>query len=187
MSFLSFTRRSPATQQFSRATGRPILIEWKDKKGRKVWQKGHLDLDRFRGLTVIVRQRPPSGSVAQVREQGSTYPVEIVSTRPAGGGFELNLDYLWEGRRREERVPATGQALLERDGLAPIEVEVVNVSSGGMQLFSVEAVSEGSAARVCGAETECLCLIRYCAGVPGGYRVGLQFYGENRRERSIGN
>jgi hypothetical protein len=111
--------------------------------------------------------------VSYVRVQGSTYPVEIVATRPARGGFELNMDYLWEGRRREERVPATGQALLERDGLTLIEVEVVNISSGGMQLFSVEAVSEGSAARVCVAKTECMCLIRYCAAVPGGYCIGL--------------
>jgi hypothetical protein len=66
-------------------------------------------------------------------------------------------------------------------------VEVVNVSSGGMQLFSVEAVSEGCAARIRGAETECLCLIRYCAVVPGGHHVGLHFYDENRRQRSSDN
>ena len=147
----------------------------------------HLELNRTRGLTVVVPQQPLLNSVAQVREQGSTYPVEILSTRPAGGGFELNMDYLWEGRRREERVPATGDALLERKWLAPLEVEVVNVSSGGMQLFSAQAVTEGCAARVCGAETESMCLIRCCAEVPGGYRIGLQFYGENRKEDTFGN
>ena len=184
-SFLSF--QPVAEPSPHEAVARAILIEWKGATGRKVSQRTHLELNRTRGLTVVVPQQPLLNSVAQVREQGSTYPVEILSTRPAGGGFELNMDYLWEGRRREERVPATGDALLERKWLAPLEVEVVNVSSGGMQLFSAQAVTEGCAARVCGAETESMCLIRCCAEVPGGYRIGLQFYGENRKEDTFGN
>jgi hypothetical protein len=169
------------------APARPVLIEWSDEIGRKVPQWTELRLSQTRGLTVVVPQQPPPNSVAQVREGKSSYPVEIVSTKPTEGGFELHLDYLHEGRRREERVPTTGQAVLERAGLTPVEVEVVNVSCGGIQLFSVKAVSEGCTARVCGAETECLCLIRYCAAIPGGYRIGLQFYGENRKGKYYGN
>ncbi len=188
MTLRSFIGLPPvAVPSQQEAPARPVLIEWKDETGRSVSQWSQLALDQTRGLTVVVRRPPPPESVAQVRETRSSYPVEIVSTQPTDSGFELHLDYLQDGRRREERVPATGPAVLERGGLAPLEVEVVNISRGGMQLFSAEAVSEGCTARVCGAETECLCLIRYCAAVPGGYRIGLQFYGETRKGKYYGN
>jgi hypothetical protein len=130
------------------------------------------------GMTTNV-PRVPKGDLANVREESSSYPIEIKSRRRVPAGFELKLGYLWEGRRREKRVSASGPAWLESEGKA-IEAEVLNVSSGGMQLFLHDPLKPGNTARVKGAKTERLALIRYCSEVPGGYHIGLQFFGDNR-------
>jgi hypothetical protein len=187
MSLLSLVRRRPASKRAPGPAARPVLIEWRDEAGEKVWQQTHLVADRFRGLTVIVPQRPPVGAVAQVREAASSYPVEILSMTPHDNGFELKLDYLWEGRRRESRTPSSGPATLKPEGLPAIQVEVINVSSGGMQLFAASSAPEGCLARIGGADPELLCLVRCCVAAPGGYFMGLQFYGENRREINYGD
>jgi hypothetical protein len=186
MSLLAFVRRRPVPPPAPDPAARPVLIEWRDEAGEKVWQQTHLVADRYRGLTVVVPQRPPEGAVAQVREAGSSYPVEVLTMEPVNGGFELRLDYLWDGRRREHRTPTNGPATLKPEGLPPISVEVVNVSSGGMQLFTTSA-PEGSLARIGGADTEMLCLVRCCVTASGGFFMGLQFYGENRAERDYGD
>ncbi|MDA0207638.1 MAG: PilZ domain-containing protein [Acidobacteria bacterium] len=186
MSLLSF-KRGPASRRAPDPAVRPVLIEWRDEAGEKVWQQTHLVADRFRGLTVVVPQRPPTDAVAQVREAGSSYPVEVLTTNPVDGGFELSLDYLWDGRRRDHRTPASGPATLKPEGLPPIPVEVINVSAGGMQLFAASSAPEGSLARIGGTDTELLCLVRCCVVAPGGYFMGLQFYAENRREKNYGD
>ncbi len=187
MSLLSFARRRSAPRTAPVPPTRPVLIEWKDEAGEKVWQQTHLEMDRSRGLSVVVLQRPPLDTVAQVREAGSSYPVEVLSTKVVEGGFKLRLDYLREGRRREHRTPINGPAILKADGLAEIQVEVINVSAGGMQLFSASAVPEGRPAKICGADTERLCFLRSCVAAPGGYFMGLQFHEQNRREGSYGD
>lgn len=146
-----------------------------------------MQADRFRGLIVVVRQRPPRDTIAQIREDGSSYPVEVVSAKGVEGGFELRLEYLWEGRRREHRTAISGPATLKADGLAEMHVEVINVSSGGMQLFAATSVPEGSSAKIFGADIERICFVRSCVAAPGGFFMGLQFYGENGRERIYGD
>ena len=115
------------------------------------------------------------------------YPVEVVSVEGVEGGFELRLEYLWEGRRREHRTVVSGPAMLKADGLAAVQVEVINVSAGGMQLFAASSVPEGSPAKICGADTERICFVRSCVAAPGGYLVGLQFYGEDSPGRAHGD
>jgi hypothetical protein len=124
----------------------------------------------------------PAGDLGNVREESSSYPVEIRSRRRVPSGFELKLNYLWEGRRREKRMSASGPAWIESEGKA-VQAEVLNVSSGGMQLFLHAALKPGHTARIKGAKTERLALIRYCSPVPGGYHIGLQFFGENGSAR----
>ncbi len=133
------------------------------------------------GMTTTV-PAVPAGDLGNVREESSSYPVEIRSRQRVSSGFELKLDYLWEGRRREKRMSASGPAWLESDGKA-IQAEVMNVSSGGMQLFLPDPLKPGDTARIKGSKTERLALIRYCSAVPGGYHVGLQFFGENGAAR----
>ena len=190
MSLLSFVRRRPASQLELRSAPisptRPVLIEWKDENGEKVWQQARLQMDRSRGLTAIVGQRPPLEAVAQVREAGSSYAVVILGANTVDDGFELQLDYFWEGRRREERVAANGPARLKVEGFVELEVEVVNVSAGGMQLQSSTPVPEGCVGRICGDRTERFCLVRCCVVAPRGFLIGVQFYGESRRERPYG-
>jgi hypothetical protein len=99
--------------------------------------------------------------------------VEIRSRRRVPSGFELELDYLWEGRRREKRMTAAGPAWIESEGKA-LQAEVINVSSGGMQFFLHVPLKPGNTARIKGAKRERLALVRYCSPVPGGYQVGLQ-------------
>jgi hypothetical protein len=191
MPLISFIRRRPASlpplAKAPVAPTRPVLIEWKDEAGAKVWQQTHLELDRLRGLTAVVRQRPPQDTVALVRETASSYPVVVIAANMVDGGFELELDYFSEGRRREHRAAISGPATFKPEGLTEMRVEVLNVSSGGMQLFSTFSVPEGNLARISGTDTERLCLVRSCVATPGGYLMGLQFWGETRRERNYGD
>jgi hypothetical protein len=60
----------------------------------------------------------------------------------------------------------------------------MNVSPNGMQLFAQQSTPTGCAARVCGVDSERLCLVHYCSAAAGGYRIGVQFYRENHTEGS---
>lgn len=172
----------PEGEEIPPPAPRPISIEWEDSQGRRIVHETVMIVAEDGKMLARIRQRPPS-ELVQLRENGSPYPVEILEVRTLTDGVELRMDYLWEGRRREKRMPAEGSALLERDGLPPLEVEVVNVSSGGMQLFSTVELKEGLSARIMGTDLERLSLVRYCTRVVGGYRVGLQFFGDDRSER----
>lgn len=187
MGFLSwfFGRRSsppPEEEGSEQPAPRPVSIEWEDSAGRRVVHETTMVMDEAGKMIAIVPQRPPS-ELVQVREKSSPYPVKILSTSPVASGFELKMDYLWEGRRREKRLPVEGPAFLEREGLDPLPVEVLNVSRGGIQIFSKMELEEGIAARIMGTETERVSLVRYCAKVAGGYRVGLQFFGDDHSDR----
>jgi hypothetical protein len=182
MPLLSFLKRSPAApNQGPKPRLRRATIEWRDETGKRSEQAAQLQSDRTQSLFALVKQRPPECFVAQVREQGSSYPVEVRSVVELDVGFELELGYLQEGRRRERRIRAQGGALLLAEGTAPIQVEVLNVSSGGMQLFAAQPVSVDSSGRLYGTDTDRICFIRYCRSVPGGYRIGVQFYEENAK------
>jgi hypothetical protein len=156
---------------------RTIAFEWREAGGALVSFETRMLVEEDGGMTTTVPQAP-GGDLGNVREESSSYPVEIISRRRVNGGFELKLGYLWEGRRREKRVTASGPALVESEGKA-LQAEVLNVSSGGMQLFSHDALKPGNTARIKGIKTERLALVRYCSPVPGGFHIGLQFFGDN--------
>ena len=156
---------------------RPIAFEWRDAGGSLISYETRLFVEEDGGMTATV-PAVPAGDLGNVREESSAYPVEIRSKRRVPSGFELKLEYLWEGRRREKRMSASGPAWIESEGTA-VQAEVINVSSGGMQIFLSDPLKPGNTARIKGAKTEHLALIRYCSPVPGGYHVGLQFFGDN--------
>lgn len=169
---LASLRTDRAGQRHPGSAARRAVVAWKDSSGREVSQRVLLQSDDDGKPRAFVR-RPLPGSFAQVRETGSSYLVEILSTVPVFGGFELRLGYLGAGRRREERASTNGPALLEADGLGVMKVEVINVSPGGIQLFSVRPASVGAAVRVSGTEAQHLGTVRYCSEAPDGYRIGL--------------
>lgn len=183
MSLLSFLkRRPPAPVQHAKPKVRRATIEWRGAADQRINQEALLQSDKERGLFALVKQRPPSSSIAQIREDGSSYPVKILSTSELDHGFELQLEYFEEGRRRERRTRARGGAVLGIEGSAPIDVEVLNVSAGGMQLFAAQPATVGSAARLSGAETNHTCFVRYCRPESSGYKIGIQFYGEDHKK-----
>lgn len=157
---------------------RPISFEWRDASGSLISHPTRLLVEEDGGMTTTV-PTAPKGDLANVRDESSTYPVEIRSRSRVNSGLELKLDYLWEGRRREKRVAASGPAWIETEGKT-LQARVLNISSGGMQLFMNEAIRPGNTARVKGAKSERLALVRYCSPVPHGFHVGLQFFGENQ-------
>ena len=140
----------PAQEQ--KPTIRQATIEWRDESGNRTEQAARLQSDAH-SLFALVKRRPPDCLVAQLREQGSSYPVEVSSVAELDDGFELELAYLQEGRRRERRIRTQGSALLLAEGATPSQVEVLNVSPGGMQLFATQSVSVNSAGRLYGSTT----------------------------------
>lgn len=185
MQLLSFFKRRPVTPpQDSVPERRQVTIEWQYETGSSSEQIAQIRSDNGHSLFALVTERPPEGRVAQVREQDASYPVEVQSVVAVGAGFELELEYQEDGRRRERRVRSEGGALLLAEGTAaPVQVEVLNVSAGGMQLFATQPVSVGSAGRLYATDTDRMCSIRYCRSAAGGYRIGVQFYAENEQNR----
>lgn len=161
---------------------RRVIVEWKDRSGQTLSQKALIQTDLDGKPRILVRRPMPFG-LARIRETNSIYPVKVLATVSCSGGFELKLDYLGAGRRREDRMPAEGPALLEGDSLEAISVEVLDVSSGGMQLLSVRPANVGSTVRVSGSKVEYLGVVRHCSEVQGGFRIGVQLFGEDRLRR----
>lgn len=164
-------RQKPATRR--------VVVEWKDRAGATLSQKALIQADLGGKPRILVRRPLPVG-LARIRETSSIYPVKVLAAVSCSAGFELKLDYLGAGRRREDRIRTEGPALLEGDALEAISVEVLNVSAGGIQLFSVRPTSVGSTVRVSGLEMEYLGVVRHCSGVQGGFRIGVQLYGGDR-------
>jgi hypothetical protein len=153
-----------------------------DSAGTKLSQRALIQTDLEGRPRILVRQPLPLG-LARIRETNSIYPVKVLATVSCNGGFELKLDYIGAGRRREDRMRTEGPALLEGDSLEAISVEVLNVSSGGMQLFSVRPAGVGGTVRVSGSNVEYLGVVRHCSEVQGGFRIGVQLFGEDRLRR----
>jgi hypothetical protein len=160
---------------------RVAVIEWTDVDGQVTAEPGRLAEAEQDAMTMWVAVSP-TGQVARLFEQDTPCPVEILSTTPVAGGFELKLRYLLEGRRRERRERVRGRAVLEIDGAGSVSVEVRNVSGGGIQVLSAQPAGEGSTVRINGEETMRLGVVRSCQTISGGYRIGIQFFGENRKE-----
>lgn len=175
-SFLSSRAERPSPN----SAVRRAVVEWLDDSGKRSSRRALLQSDRDGKPRVLVRQPLPVSS-ARIREGRFCYAVEILSSAPVDDGFELKLEYRGEGRRREERARTSGPALLEGNGLNPVQANVVNVSPGGMQLFATEPVIAGTTVRISGTGTVYLGVVRSCSDAPHGYRIGVQFFGENRR------
>lgn len=175
-------KRTPAiapTAPSQVAAHRTAAIEWTDADGQVTAQPGRLILAEDGAMTMSVPV-PPVGPVARLLEQGTPCPVEILATTPVVGGFELKFRYLREGRRREKRDRVKGQAVLEVDGAGSMSVEVCNVSGGGIQVLSRQPARVGSTVRLNGEEIERVGVVRSCSENSGAYRIGIQFFGENR-------
>ena len=166
------------------ADSRRAVIEWEDSPGKNVSQRTLLKADQLGNLRAFVR-RPLPTLTADILEMEATYPVEIMATTPVAGGFELKLKYIGSNRRREDRSHSHGAALLECGEKQAWAVEVLDVSMGGMQVFSSSPLTVGTSIRVCGKSAVCLGVVRHCSPMDPGFRIGLQFFGETRRERSF--
>ena len=87
---------------------RTAVIEWTDASGQVTAESGRLTEAEQNAMTMLVAISP-TGPVARLFEQDTPCPVEILSTTPVAGGFELKLRYLLEGRRRERRERVGGE------------------------------------------------------------------------------
>jgi hypothetical protein len=163
---------------------RPAVIEWTDASGQVRAEPCCLTETEQDAMTVWVAASP-TGPVARLLKQDTPCPVEILSSTSVPGGFELKLRYLVEGRRRERRERVRGRAILEIDGVGSVSVEVRNVSGGGIQVLSAKPAGEGVIVRINGEETVRLGVVRSCQTIAGGYRIGIQFFGANRKEMML--
>ena len=104
--------RAPApalsTAPFREPACLTAVIEWTDASGQVTAESGRLTEAEQNAMTMLVAVSP-TGPVARLFEQDTPCPVEILSTTPVAGGFELKLRYLLEGRRRERRERVGGE------------------------------------------------------------------------------
>lgn len=156
-------------------TGR---LEWQGEGGKGFSRKIQIDSRESWGIVVIAPDRVGIDKVVCIREGGLCYEAQVVSSRAVLAGFELELAFIGSGKRRETRIDVGGDASVEASAAPDDEVlraAVLNVSAGGLQLFSKRGLATGETARVVGVGPERVCRVCYCLQIHNGYRIGLQF------------
>lgn len=184
--FAGLLGRSESMPSPDAAATRAVLIAWSNEHGEIVSQHTMLKLGRNCMLSVTVAQRPPLDSDVHIQENGSTYAAVVLSVNPVPEGFELDLDYSSDGRRREHRTAISGAVTLENEGRTGIQAEVRNVSPGGLRLFATQPLVTQTMVRIHGSDANYLGFVRHCDAVTGGYAVGVQFSGDTRKEKDYG-
>ena len=185
---------SPEAPPAPQRADRKVRLRWRpDEAGDPVLTSAALDEHEAWGLFVMASQELPDKAVVTVEDDGASYQTQIVGRRQVREGWELELAYIGEGRRREIRTPVSGSAEVEvsNDGryLAPVRqaVEVTDVSSGGMRLHSSEPIKAGATLRISGEKDLYFGVARYCFESKDGYDIGVQFVGLKALVHDVGD
>ncbi|MEZ5391779.1 MAG: hypothetical protein R2724_02620 [Bryobacterales bacterium] len=103
--------------------------------------------------------------------------------------YVLGFARITNEKRREDRSPATGAAMLRCMGpngeTLSHEVQIRNVSPEGVQVCTPMAAPAGEVARLIGTAVECVGAIRYCVPWNDKFLVGLFLIGKAQRRSSL--
>ena len=112
-------------------------------------------------------------------ESDAVYGVFVADCIETLDGYESTLEFLEGGSRESERVPVGDRAKLvwHRPGEAyeVADIQVSNVSLGGLQMLCPEKVAVGSLVCVTGDDFQCLGTVCYCTAAGSGFVAGMQY------------
>ena len=170
----TFPESSGASQ-----VGETIVLEWRDVQGLPAHTAAELIQRGARCIVVSSPDAPPNGALVSVRDGQSVYRATVHGLRQVGVQTHFELRYVDDGRRRQERLAAGGQARISWDSggrsRVSFEAEVMNVSEGGLQLLSSREAPVGVYVQIAGRTTKCVGKTRYCRSSLDGYLIGVEF------------
>ncbi len=154
-------------------------IEYWSPDNREL-RSAQIDLRFGKGITARSLDRLPVGKALWVREDDAVYGVFVADCVEIFGGYESKLEFLDDGRRFDERVPVGDRAKMvwhhTGAAFAVTDVQISNVSRGGLQMLTPERVPVGSLVSVTGEDFQCLGTVCYCTSPEGNNMVvGIQF------------
>lgn len=138
------------------------------------------------GFGIRTTARLREGQTVWVARSQSPALKSVVRHVQGGSGcYVLGFARIVLERRREDRRPVSGHALLRRTGAhgetVAVEVEIRNISPEGVQVVSPEAAPKNEVARLIGTAVECMGTVRYCVPWNGRFLVGLFLIGKAHR------
>lgn len=135
--------------------------------------------DSNSGVRVLAPAELAVGATVWLTFSGDVEKCVVRHCEPVSGGFAAGLYRVREERRREDREVVEGKANLfwGRVGsdIGLIEVDVRDVSAGGMQVLAPRPIPLQTAVRVAGQDYACLGVTCYCRAEGERYAVGIQF------------
>jgi len=161
------------------AASRTETLRWGTAEGSEETAAVAVHDDSDFGVRVHAPAELAVGATVWLTFNGDVEKCVVRHCEPVDGGYAAGLYRVREERRREDRDVVEGKADLFWGGLGAdirhIEVDVRDVSAGGMQLWISRPIPLETAVRVAGQDYACLGVTCYCRPEGEGYSVGIQF------------
>lgn len=161
------------------AASRTETLRWGTSGGIEQTAAVEVRDDSDFGVRVHAPAELAVGATVWLTFSGDVEKCVVRHCEPVSGGFMAGLYRVRDERRREDRDVVGGKANLfwGRVGsdIGLIEVEVRDVSAGGMQVLASRPIPLHTTVRVAGQDYACLGVTCYCRAQGEQYAVGIQF------------
>ena len=169
------SRRSIARDAVSRTE----TLRWGAADGTEQSATVEVEDDSRIGVRVLAPSELAIGETVWLTFSGDVEKCVVRHCEPVQGGYAAGLYRVREERRREDREVVEGKANLFWGSIGSeiclIEVDVRDISTGGMQILSSRSIPLQTAVRVAGEDYACLGVTSYCRAEGERYAVGIQF------------
>lgn len=169
------SRRTIARETVSRTE----TLRWGSSDGAEQSATVEVEDDSRIGVRVLAPSELAIGETVWLTFCGDVEKCVVRHCEPVEGGYAAGLYRVREERRREDREVVEGKANLFWGSVGSeiclIEVEVRDISAGGMQILSCRSIPLQTAVRVAGEDYACLGITSYCRAEGERYAVGIQF------------
>ncbi len=165
------------------AKGAGVQLEWRGADGHwRIEPVESCDASTS-GLGVLSESGfQPGQTIYVLRDGVRAMQANVCHVKPVGDSYHIGVRLIPNERRRIERTPASGEAVVRwtrQDGESiRLAARICNVSDGGLQIETESGFDEGAVLKLTGSEVECLASVRYCRPRGDAFAVGLQIIGE---------
>ena len=164
-----------------------VTLQWEDSRGEVRTVQGMLENVSEYGFAIRTKSRMREGQTVWVTRPDSPALKSVVRhVSQENETYVLGFARIVLERRREDRRPVAGSALLRRSGprgeTLAVDVEIRNISPEGVQVAAPESVPKNEVARLIGTAVECMGTVRYCVPWNGKFLVGVFLIGKAHRK-----
>lgn len=166
-----------------------VTLQWNDSRDEARTTPGMLENASPQGFAIRTKTRLREGQTVWVtRPESPAFKSVVRHVRNETDSYVLGLARIVVDRRREDRRPVAGPAVLKLSGphgeSISIETEIRNISPEGVQVAADRSLPKGEVARLIGSAVECMGAIRYCVPWNDRFLIGLFLIGKAQRINS---